>query len=135
MVRRAKGPGCLEPHPRRTARDPARAGLRVLPAGEDDQFPAWGKETFPSWCEPLLWDEKAGLKGVRFLVVVPWAGLNEVIMGRSSASTCTDARRMGTSGIVRVGVAAVLIGLARGGPAPRRPRSGAGRWPRGRSAG
>jgi len=60
----------------RTARDPARAGLRVLPAGEDEQFPWWSRERFPSWCEELLWEEQEGLKRVKFLLTFrPFARL------------------------------------------------------------
>src|SRR4051794_23523671 len=54
--------------PQRTARDPPRAGLRVLPAGPDPLFPYWDEGPLPSWCGPLLWQESAGLDGVRFLL-------------------------------------------------------------------
>jgi hypothetical protein len=56
--------------------DLARLGLRVLPAGADPQFPFWGEERFPSWCDGLLWKEKDGLKGLRFLLTFrPFARL------------------------------------------------------------
>jgi hypothetical protein len=62
--------------PERTARDPAHAGLRVLPAGSDPNFPSWDEGPFPSWCEPLLWKEEAGLGGMRFLLTFrPFARL------------------------------------------------------------
>src|SRR5262249_54874596 len=44
------------------ARDPVRAGLRILPAGEDVEFPFWGGGPFPPWCEELLWDGRGGVK-------------------------------------------------------------------------
>ncbi len=52
----------------RTARRPERAGLRVLRAGTDPDFPYWDEGLLPSWCEPLLWKEGSSLKGVRFLL-------------------------------------------------------------------
>jgi hypothetical protein len=58
--------------PERTARDPrnpsALAGLRVLPAGADPDFPFWDEGPLPSWCGPLLWQEGADLGKVRFLL-------------------------------------------------------------------
>jgi hypothetical protein len=62
--------------PEPLARDPARAGLRVLPAGEDEQFPFWGREPFPPWCEDLLWDGRGGVRRVKFLLTFrPFARL------------------------------------------------------------
>jgi hypothetical protein len=64
--------------PRKKAGDPAAAGLRVLPAGDDPQFPGWGEESLPSWCDELRWDESQGLKGVHFLLTFrPFARLPE----------------------------------------------------------
>jgi hypothetical protein len=52
----------------RTARQPARAGLRILPTGPDPLFPYWDEGPLPSWAEPLLWREDTSLKGARFLL-------------------------------------------------------------------
>jgi hypothetical protein len=52
----------------RAARNLERAGLRVLPAGPDPEFPYWDEGPLPSWCDPLLYREEGGLDGVRFLL-------------------------------------------------------------------
>jgi hypothetical protein len=52
----------------KTAADPARAGLRVLPTGRDLHCPWWDDGPLPSWCAPLVWKEGDGLDGVRFLL-------------------------------------------------------------------
>ena len=54
--------------PPHVAADPAGAGLRVLPAGPDPDFPFWDEGPLPSWCAPLLWREGSSLEGVRFLL-------------------------------------------------------------------
>jgi hypothetical protein len=54
--------------PEALARDPVRAGLRVLPAGEDQEHPFWGREPFPPWCAELLWDGRGAVKRVKFLL-------------------------------------------------------------------
>lgn len=52
----------------RAARDPGRAGLRVLPMGRDKQFPYWNEGPFPAWATALTYKPKQGLDGVKFLL-------------------------------------------------------------------
>jgi hypothetical protein len=52
----------------RAARDPARAGLRVLPGGTDGLLRRYNDGPYPSWVEPLLYHRRDGLEGVRFLL-------------------------------------------------------------------
>lgn len=60
----------------RAARDPGRAGLRVLPMGRDKQFPYWNEGPFPSWATALTHKPKQGLDGVKFLLTFrPFAEL------------------------------------------------------------
>jgi hypothetical protein len=47
--------------------DLARAGFRILPAGEDERFSFW-QEPIPSWCTSLIWDERTRLQGVKYLL-------------------------------------------------------------------
>ncbi|HEV8060208.1 MAG TPA: M28 family peptidase [Gemmataceae bacterium] len=47
--------------------DLVKAGLRILPVGKKALFPAV-EEAIPKWCEPLLWNARASLNGVRFLL-------------------------------------------------------------------
>src|SRR5262249_37674643 len=47
--------------------DLAAARFRILPAGKDDRFPFWD-EPIPSWCIPLLWNERGSLRGVHYLL-------------------------------------------------------------------
>jgi hypothetical protein len=55
--------------PARTAHDPARAGVRVLPTGRVPDYPRyWDEGPLPSWCGPLLYDPKKGLTGVKYLL-------------------------------------------------------------------
>ena len=70
----------------REAEDPARAGLRILPIGEDQRFPLWADEPFPNWCNELFWREETGLAGVRFLLTFRrvWP-----IAGRCAGSVCS----------------------------------------------
>jgi hypothetical protein len=66
--------------PEALAQDPVRAGLRVLPAGEDEQFPFWGREPFPPWCEELLWDGRGSVRRVKFLLTFrPFARLPSAV--------------------------------------------------------
>jgi hypothetical protein len=60
----------------RAARDPGRAGLRVLPMSRDKQFPFWNEGPFPAWATELTLKPKQGLDGVRFLLTFrPFAEL------------------------------------------------------------
>ncbi|MFO0843901.1 MAG: M28 family peptidase [Gemmataceae bacterium] len=60
----------------RSARDPGRAGLRVLPMGRDKQFPFWNEGPFPAWATELTYKPKQGLDGVKFLLTFrPFAEL------------------------------------------------------------
>ena len=52
----------------RMARDPARAGLRVLPAGTDGPLRLYDDGPLPSWAESILYRKREGLSGVRFLL-------------------------------------------------------------------
>jgi hypothetical protein len=62
----------------RTARDPARAGLRVLPAGTDGPFRHYNDGPLPGWAEALRYRPRDGLAGVRFLLTFrPFALLPE----------------------------------------------------------
>jgi hypothetical protein len=45
-----------------------RAGLRVLPQGDDLPFAYWDEGPLPSWTAPLLWEPGQSLRGVRFLL-------------------------------------------------------------------
>jgi hypothetical protein len=58
------------------ARDLPQAGLRILPAGSDPQFPHDDEGPLPSWAERLLLGEDDSLEGVRFLLTFrPFARL------------------------------------------------------------
>ncbi len=54
--------------PARTCRDLERAGLRILPIGDDERFPDWADEPIPRWAKPLIWKEGTSLRHVRFLL-------------------------------------------------------------------
>jgi hypothetical protein len=45
-----------------------RAGLRVLPQGDDVPCPWWREGPLPSWAEPLLWEPGRSLRGVKYLL-------------------------------------------------------------------
>jgi hypothetical protein len=47
--------------------DLRRAGFRILPAGEDAEFPFWREEPLPTWTEPLLWT-KGPIKAIKYLL-------------------------------------------------------------------
>ena len=44
--------------------DLKRAGLRILPAGPDPDFPAWGQEPIPEWANPLVIRDSASPNGI-----------------------------------------------------------------------
>jgi hypothetical protein len=45
-----------------------RAGLRVLPQGDDVPCPWWREGPLPSWVRPLLWEPGRSLRGVKYLL-------------------------------------------------------------------
>src|SRR5262249_28882422 len=45
-----------------------RAGLRVLPQGDDLPFAHWREGPLPSWTAPLAWEPDRPLRGVRYLL-------------------------------------------------------------------
>ncbi len=47
------------------ARDPAAAGVHILPTGRDPDFPYWNEGPLPSWCESLRY---RSLEGVQYLL-------------------------------------------------------------------
>src|SRR5262249_26948040 len=52
------------------------AGLRILPRGDETDFPYWSEGPLPSWTSRLLWGEDEPLSGVRFLLTFrPFASL------------------------------------------------------------
>jgi len=50
------------------AGDLKRAGLRILPAGADPDFPHWGDEPIPEWARPLVIKDSAAAGNVRVLL-------------------------------------------------------------------
>jgi hypothetical protein len=48
--------------------DLRRAGLRILPQGDDVPFAHWREDPLPSWTGPLLWEPGHSLRGVRYLL-------------------------------------------------------------------
>lgn len=48
--------------------DLVRAGLRILPIDKDERFPWWAEEPIPSWCAPLIWNERGRLRGFHYLL-------------------------------------------------------------------
>jgi hypothetical protein len=54
--------------PDRDLGDLRRAGLRILPQGDDVPFAHWREGTLPSWTEPLLWGPGQSLRGVKYLL-------------------------------------------------------------------
>jgi hypothetical protein len=60
--------------------DLAAAGLRILPVGRDDRFPFWEEEPLPSWCAPLVWNERGSLRRFHYLLTFrPFDRLPEAI--------------------------------------------------------
>jgi hypothetical protein len=45
-----------------------RAGLRILPQGDDVPFAHWREGPLPSWTGPLLWEPGRSLRGVKYLL-------------------------------------------------------------------
>jgi hypothetical protein len=59
--------------------DLTAAGLRILPVGKRDFFTAV-PEAIPTWCEPLLWNARMSLRGVRYLLTFkPFAELPDKV--------------------------------------------------------
>jgi hypothetical protein len=48
--------------------DLRRAGLRILPQGDDLPFERWREDPLPSWTGPLRWEPGQSLRGVRYLL-------------------------------------------------------------------
>lgn len=60
--------------------DLAHAGLRILPCAGRDNLYEQVPEAIPSWCQPLLWNPRGSLRGVRFLLTFrPFARLPEKV--------------------------------------------------------
>jgi hypothetical protein len=56
--------------------DLRRAGLRILPLGDDLGYPWRGEEPWPDWAGPLRWARGQPLRGVRYLLTFrPFAAL------------------------------------------------------------
>jgi hypothetical protein len=54
--------------PDRDLGDLRRAGLRILPQGDDVPFAHWREGPLPSWTGPLLWQPGQPLDGVKYLL-------------------------------------------------------------------
>lgn len=58
------------------AASPKAAGVRILSAGRDEQFPYWNEGPLPSWTKELTYEPKKGLAGIRYLLTFrPFANL------------------------------------------------------------
>jgi hypothetical protein len=45
-----------------------RAGFRILPSGDDPDFPFWSDEPLPAWTRPFLWAGKGSASHVKYLL-------------------------------------------------------------------
>jgi hypothetical protein len=60
--------GAVYGEPANRLADLRAAGLRILPRGQETEFPYWTESPLPSWTTPYLWSDSTSISEVKYLL-------------------------------------------------------------------